>query len=169
MPSSGIRRCVHLVCHFSTSLRLRSLRTASFTRTFSCRLVKQVTSLRSNVGHGSSQSGSTLDGFGSRYLQVFAEARPSIQLHTQVFNAISPLNFMFPENDLRVLEGFPVRDQQNLGLFRVHSQASAIQPTLCPPGHHRLSLILSPRILTSSASFPPRYWSWQYFSFLEKV
>ena len=33
-----------------------------------------------NVGHESSESGSTLDGFGSRDLQVFAEAKHSIQL-----------------------------------------------------------------------------------------
>ena len=37
----------HLVCHFSTSLRLPSLRMASFARAISCRLVKQVSSLRS--------------------------------------------------------------------------------------------------------------------------
>ena len=85
-----------------------------------------------NVGHEPSQSGSTLDGFGSRDLQVFAEAKPSIQLHTQLLDALFPLNLMFPENDLRVLEGFPVRDQQSLGFFRGHFQASAIQPTLCP-------------------------------------
>ena len=52
-----------------------------------------------NVGHEPSQSGSTLDGFGSRILQVFAEAKPSIQLHTQVPNALFPLNHMIPEND----------------------------------------------------------------------
>ena len=74
-----------------------------------------------------------MDGFGSRDLQVFAEAKPSIQLHTQVLNALFPLDFMFPENDPRVFEGSPVRDQQSLGLFRGHFQASAIQPTLCQP------------------------------------
>ena len=35
-----------------------------------------------NVGYEPSPSGFTLDGFGSRDLQVFAEAKPSIQLHT---------------------------------------------------------------------------------------
>ena len=50
-----------------------------------------------NVGHEPSQSGSALDGFGSRDLQVFAEAKSSIQLHTQVLNALFPLDFMFPE------------------------------------------------------------------------
>ena len=74
-----------------------------------------------------------LDGFGIRDLQVFVEAKLSIQLHTQVLNALFPLNFMFPENDLRVLEGSPVRDQQSFGLFRGHFQVSAIQPTLCSP------------------------------------
>ena len=52
MASSGIRRYVHLpdwspchlVCHFATSLRLPSLQMASFARTISCWLVKQVTS-----------------------------------------------------------------------------------------------------------------------------
>ena len=63
---------------------------------------------------------------------MFAEAKPSIQLHTGVLNALFPPNFMFPENDLRVLEGSSVRDQQSLGLFRGHFQASAISPTLCP-------------------------------------
>ena len=43
----------------------------------------------------------TWDRFGSRDLQVFAEANPSIQQHTQVLNALFPLNLMFPENDLR--------------------------------------------------------------------
>ena len=60
-----------------------------------------------NVGHEPSQSGSTLDGFGSRDLQVFAEVKLLIQLHTQVLNALFPLNLMFPENDLRILEGSP--------------------------------------------------------------
>ena len=83
-----------------------------------------------NSGHEPSQGGPTLDGFGSRDLQVFAEAKPSIQLHTQVLNALFPLDFMFPENDSRVFEGSPVCDQQSLGLFRGHLQASAIQPTL---------------------------------------
>ena len=41
-----------------------------------------------NVGHEPSQGGPTLDGFGSRDLQVFAEAQPSIQLHSQVLNAL---------------------------------------------------------------------------------
>ena len=168
MASSGIRRWVHLpdwspchlVCHFSTSLRLPSLQMASFARAISCMFDKQVSSLRSwkvsflsfanksqhhtslcreqllldsmvvnctcpdrssvkqlqiyharhqpslgfpgatNVGHESSQSGSTLDGFGSRDLQVFDEAKPSIQLHTQILNALFPLDFMFPANDL---------------------------------------------------------------------
>ena len=86
-----------------------------------------------NVGHEPSQSGFTLDGFGSHDLQVFAAAQPSIELHTQVLNALFPLNLMFPENDLRLFEGSPVRDQQSIGLFRGHFQASAIQPTLCPP------------------------------------
>ena len=98
-----------------------------------------------NVGHKPSQSGSTLDGFGSRDLQVFAEAKPSIQLQTQVFKALFPLNLMFPENDLRALDGSPVHDQQSLGLFRhlLSNQCLA---------RHRLSLILSSRILTSSAA-----------------
>ena len=83
------------------------------------------------MGHEPSQSGSTLDGFGSHDLQVFAESKPSIQLHTQVLNAFIPLNHMFHENDLWVLEGSPIRDKQGLGLFRAYFQASAIQPTLC--------------------------------------
>ena len=86
----------------------------------------------SNVGHEPSQSGSTLDGFGRRDLLGVCEAKPSIQLYTQVPNAFFLLNHMIPENDLQVLEGSPVRDQQSLGLFRGHFQASAIQPTLCP-------------------------------------
>ena len=86
-----------------------------------------------NVCYEPSKSGSTLDGFGSRDPQVFAEAKPLIQLHTQVLNALFSLNFKFLENDPRVLEGSPVRDQQSLGLFRTFLQASAIQPTLCPP------------------------------------
>ena len=85
-----------------------------------------------SVGHELSQSGAKLCGFGSHDLQVFAEAKPSIQLHTQVLNALFPLDFMFPKNDLRVFEGSPVHDQQSLGLFRGHFQASAIQPTLYP-------------------------------------
>ena len=74
-----------------------------------------------------------MDGFGSRDLQVFAEAKPSMKLHTMVLNALFSLNFMLAENDLRVLEGSPVRGQQSLGLFRGYLQASAIQPALCPP------------------------------------
>ena len=72
-----------------------------------------------NVEHEPSQGGPTLNGFGSRDLQVFAEAKPSIQLHTQVLNALFPLDFMSPENDPRVFEGSPVCNQQSLGLFRV--------------------------------------------------
>ena len=85
-----------------------------------------------NVGHEPSQGGPTLDGFGSRDLQMFAEAKFSIQVNTQVLNALLPLDFMFPENDPRVFEGSPVCDQQSLGFIRGHFQASAIQPTLCP-------------------------------------
>ena len=48
-----------------------------------------------------------------------------------------------------MLKGSPVRREQSLGLFRGHFQASAIQPTFCPP---RLSSILNSRILTSSAA-----------------
>ena len=98
-----------------------------------------------NVGREPSQSGSTLDGFGSRDLQVFAEAKPSIQLHTQVLNALFPFNIMFFENDLRVFEGSPVREQQRLGLFRhLLSYQRFVR--------HRLPLIRSFRILTSSAA-----------------
>ena len=79
-----------------------------------------------NDGHEPSKGGSTLDGFGSRDLQVFAEAKPSMQLHAQVLNALFLLNLMFPENDLRIFEGSPVRDQQSFGLLRGHFQASAI-------------------------------------------
>ena len=79
-----------------------------------------------NVRHEPSQGGPALDGFGSRDLQVFAEAKPSIQLHSQALNALFSLDFMFPESDLRILEGSPVCDQQSLGLFRGHFQASAI-------------------------------------------
>ena len=86
-----------------------------------------------NVGHEPSQGVPTSDGFGSRDLQVFAGAKPSIQLHTQVLNAHFPLDFMFPENDPRVFEGSPVCNQQSLGLLRGHFQASAIQPTLFQP------------------------------------
>ena len=86
-----------------------------------------------NVGHEPSLSGSKLDDFGRRDLQVFAEAKSSIQLHTQVRNAFFSLDFMFPENDPRVFERSPVCDQQSLDLFRGHFQASTIQPTLCPP------------------------------------
>ena len=60
-----------------------------------------------NVGHEPSQGGPRC-----RELQVFAEAKPSIQLHSQVLNAVFPLDFMFPENDPRILEGSPIRDQQ---------------------------------------------------------
>ena len=73
-----------------------------------------------NVGHEPSQSGSTLDDFGSRDLQVFAGGKPSIQLYTQVPNALVPLDFTFPENDPRVFEGSSVCDQQSLSLFRGH-------------------------------------------------
>ena len=48
-----------------------------------------------NVGHEPSRSGSTLDGFGSRDLRIFAEAKPSIQLHTQIPNALFPLEYNF--------------------------------------------------------------------------
>ena len=68
-----------------------------------------------NVGHEPSQGRPTWDGFGSRDLQVFAEAKPSIQLHSQVLNALFPLDFMFPESDPRILKGSPVCDQQSLG------------------------------------------------------
>ena len=51
-----------------------------------------------NAGHEPSQGGSTLDGFGSRDLQVFAEAKLPIQLHTLVLNALFPLNLMFSED-----------------------------------------------------------------------
>ena len=74
-------------------------------------------------------------------MQVFAEAKASIQLHTHVLNALFALDFMLPENDLRVLEGSPVRDQQSLGLFSGHFQASAIQPTLFP-----LQTIIDPQL-----------------------
>ena len=39
----------HLVCHFSTSLRLPSLRMASFARAISCGFVKQVSSLHTEA------------------------------------------------------------------------------------------------------------------------
>ena len=45
---------------------------------------------------------------------MFVEAKPSIQLHTQVLNALFPLDFMFRENDLRVFEGSPVTWFQQL-------------------------------------------------------
>ena len=79
-----------------------------------------------NVGHEPSKGGPTLDGFGSRDLQVFAEAKPSIQLHSRVLNALFPLDFMLPENDPRILEGSPVRDKQSIVLFRGYFKASAI-------------------------------------------
>ena len=55
VASSGIRPGTHLpdwspchlVCHFSTSLRLPSLRIASFAQAITCRFAKQVSSLRS--------------------------------------------------------------------------------------------------------------------------
>ena len=74
-----------------------------------------------------------MDGLGSYDLKVFAKAKPSIQLHPQVLDACIPLNFMFSENDPRVLKGSPVCDQQSLGLFRGHFKTSASQPTLYPP------------------------------------
>ena len=90
-------------------------------------------SVATNVGHEPSQSGSILDGFEIRDPQVFSEAKPSIQLHTQLLNAPFPLNCMLPENDPRVLKRSPVRYQKRLGLYRGHFQARPIQPTLCPP------------------------------------
>ena len=62
-------------------------------------------------------------------------------MHTQVLNALFSLDFMFPENNLRVFEGSPVRDQQSLCLFRGGFQASTIQPTLCP-----LQTIIDPQL-----------------------
>ena len=79
-----------------------------------------------NVGHEPSHSAPTLDGFGSRDLQVFDEAKPSIQLHSQLLNALFPLDFMLSESDLRILEGSPVCDQKSLGLSRGHFRASTI-------------------------------------------
>ena len=92
-----------------------------------------------NVGHEPSQNGSTLYDFGSHDLHVFAEAKPSIQLRNHVLKSLFPLNLMFPENDLQILEGSPVLDQHSLGLLRDHFQASAIQPTLCLPQTHWFS------------------------------
>ena len=86
-----------------------------------------------NVRHEPRQVFPTLDVLGSCDLKVFAEAKPSIQLQPQVLDACFPVNLMFSENDLWVLKGSPVRDQQSLGLLRGHFQASAIQPTLSPP------------------------------------
>ena len=71
-----------------------------------------------NVGHKPSQVFSTLEGFGSCDLQVFAEAKPSIQLHPQVLDVCFPLDLMYPENDPRVLKGYPVRDEQSLSFFQ---------------------------------------------------
>ena len=86
-----------------------------------------------NFGHEPSQACSILDGPGSYDLKVFAEVKPSTQLHTYVLDACFPLNPMFTKNDPRVLKGSPVRDQQSLCLSRGHFQTSAIQSTLCLP------------------------------------
>ena len=86
-----------------------------------------------NVGHKPSQVCSTLDGFGSCDIQVFAKAKPTIQLHPQVLDTCFPLDLMLSENDPWVLEKSPVRDQQSLGFLRGNFQASAIQPTLYLP------------------------------------
>ena len=88
-----------------------------------------------NVGHEPSQSGSTLDGFGSRDLQAFAESKTSIQLYTQVLNALFPLDFMSMTSKASVFS------------------AAIFRHLLCNQrfARHRLSLILSSRIPTSSA------------------
>ena len=57
-----------------------------------------------NVGHEPSQGGPTLDGFGSRDLQVFAEAKPSIQLHTQVLMLFFHLISCSPKTILEYLK-----------------------------------------------------------------
>ena len=71
-----------------------------------------------NVGHEPSQACSTLDGLGSCDLKVFTEAKPSIPLQPLILDACFPLKLIYSENDLRVLKGSPVCDQQILDLFR---------------------------------------------------
>ena len=110
-----------------------------------------------NVGHEPSQSGSTLDGFGSRDLQVFTEAKRSIQLHIQVPNALFPLNYMIPVNDHRVLVESSVREQQSLGLYRGHFQASVTQPKLPPtPTGTTSALSAKPMMLVPAGGFMRR-------------
>ena len=133
MSSSGIRRCVKGTCPDRNCIKQLRIYHARHQPSLSFPGA-------TNFGHEPSQSGSTLDGFGSRDLQVFAEANPSIQLHIQVLNALFPLNFMFAEN----------------GLWT--SKASVFSGAICRHllskqrfARHRLSLILSSRILKSSA------------------
>ena len=93
-----------------------------------------------NVGYEPSQGGSTLDDFGSRDLQVFAEAKPSIQLQTQVLNALFPLDFMF----LRAILGY-LKDLLSV-ISKVSVFSGAILRHLLSNqrfARYRLSLILS--------------------------
>ena len=74
------------------------------------------------------QLGSTLDSFIRCNPTVLVEAKPSIQLHSQLLDAAAPRDFVFTEYNLWVPEGSLVRDQQSSGLFRIRFEASAVQP-----------------------------------------
>ena len=103
-----------------------------------------------NVGHEPSQS--TLDCFGSRNMQVFAEAKPSIQLYTQVLNSLFHSISCSPSTIFGYLKD----------LLSVTSKASDFSRAIFRHllsnqryARHRLSLILSSRVLTSLATRDP--------------
>ena len=63
---------------------------------------------------------------------MFAEAKPPIQLYSQVLDAPALSDFVFTKYNLWISKESPVCDQQSLGLLRSHFKASAVQPTLYP-------------------------------------
>ena len=65
-----------------------------------------------NVGHDPNQGGPTLDGFGSCDLQVFAEAKPSIQLHSQVLKMAPEKTEALLVTDRRSFH-YPIQDCEN--------------------------------------------------------
>ena len=67
------------------------------------------------------------------------------------------LTSCFSENNPRVLKGSPVRDEQSLGFFWGHFQASAMRPTLCPPIPRSLKFIEEPLLDSSNILRPPLY------------
>ena len=101
-----------------------------------------------NFGHEPSQISSTSGGFDSRDLQVFAEVKPPIQLHLYVLDTLFHTALCFPRKIFGYLKN----------LLSVTSKASVFPGAISRHmlsnqryARHRLSLILSSRILMSGS------------------